>query len=85
MSQPSVFYPISPDKKELLNKKAEAEKIKFELLTKEINRTTTEDAIQEMKNMNIDDQLVQQIKNKFENDARENVRQIQGVAYETYD
>jgi hypothetical protein len=35
--------------------------------------------------MNIDDQLAEQIKNKFESDARENVRQIQGVAYETYD
>jgi hypothetical protein len=38
-----------------------------------------------MKAMNISDDMVQKVQAKLEHDARENVREIQGIAYDTYD
>jgi len=44
------------------------------------------DAVEQMKAMNLNDQVVRKVQEKLENDARENVREIQGFeGYETYD
>lgn len=44
------------------------------------------DAIEQMRAMKLDDQVVKKVQEKLETDARTNVHQIQGgVGYETYD
>jgi DNA invertase Pin-like site-specific DNA recombinase len=77
---------VSASKKEWLAKKALAERLKFEQLSKDLGKNGITDAVEQMKNMNIDGQTVQKIQDKLESDAREKVREIQIVpGYETYD
>lgn len=77
---------VSASKKEFLQKKSDAEKIKIDQLTKDISSGQVTDTIEQMKAMNLDDEVVKKVQEKLETNARDNVREIQGVAgYETYD
>ena len=77
---------VSASKKEFLKKKADAEKTKIDQLTKDISSGQLTDTIEQMKAMNLDDQVVKKVQENLESNARESVREIQGVVgYETYD
>lgn len=76
---------VSASKKEWLTKKADLEKQKLEKIADEINKSSIKDAVSEMRAMNLDNNIVEQVQTKFENEARNHVRQIQGVAYDTFD
>lgn len=77
---------VSASKKEWLAKKSEEDRLKLEQLTKEMGRGQVVDAVEQMKAMNLDEQVVQKVQEKLESDAREKVREIQGApAYDTYD
>ena len=62
-----------------------AEEAKLEQLTAQIGKGQIEETIEQMKSMNLDNKTVEQVQQKLEGTARENVRAIQGEAYETYD
>ncbi len=71
---------------ELKNKKIEEEKKKFAEMTKEFAQNPVSEAVEQMKAMKISDDMVLKVQTKLENDARENVRKIQGdVTYDTVD
>ena len=68
------------------NKKIEEEKKKFAEMTKEFSQNRVSDAVEQMKAMKLSDDMVLKVQTKLENDARENVRKIQGdVTYDTVD
>jgi hypothetical protein len=70
----------------LKNKKIEEEKKKFAEMTKEFSQNRVSDAVEQMKAMKLSDDMVLKVQTKLENDARENVRKIQGdVTYDTVD
>ncbi len=78
--------PLIYRKKEFLQKKADAEKMKIDQLTKDISSGQLTDTIAQMKAMNLDDHVVKKVQENLESNARESVREIQGVVgYETYD
>ncbi len=76
---------VSAQKKEWLAKKSEAERKKLEEITKTITDNSALATVTSMKAMNISDEMVQRVQEKLENEARENIRAIQGESYETYD
>jgi len=77
---------VSASKKEFLKKKSDAEKEKINQLTKDIGSGQLNETIEQMKAMNLDDQVVKKVQENIENNARDKVREIQGVVgYETYD
>lgn len=76
---------VSASKKEFLAKKADEEKKKIEELSRAATAKDGTPTAEDMRAMNIPDDMVQKVQAKLENDARENVREIQGIAYDTYD
>ena len=76
---------VSAQKKEWLKKKADADKDKMEKITSEIKENQVQNTVEQMKSMKLTDEMVQKVQTKLESDAREKVREVQGVAYETYD
>jgi putative DNA-invertase from lambdoid prophage Rac len=76
---------VSASKKEFLAKKAELEKKKIEELSRAAAESNVNTTTEQMKALNIPDDMAQKVQAKLENDARENVREIQGIAYDTYD
>lgn len=66
--------------------KAENEKKKFEELAREIASNPISQTVDQMKAMNISEDMVARVQENLENDARENVRKIQGdVIYDSID
>jgi len=77
---------VSAQKKEWQKKKADADKEKMAKITDEIKKDGIENTVEQMKAMNLSDEMVAQVQEKLESEARESVRKIQGdVVYETYD
>lgn len=76
---------VSAAKKEWLAKKADAERQKINAIIETVQQNPMRDAVAEMKSMNVDANVVNLVQEKIESDARENVRAIQGTAYETFD
>ncbi len=77
---------VHAQKLELKKRKADEEKKKFEELTKSMGSNQVSQAVEQMKAMKISDDMVLKVQTKLENDARDNVRKIQGdVTYETFD
>lgn len=76
---------VSASKKEWLAKKSEAERNKLDEITKTILQNSISTTIEDMKGMNISDEMVQRVQAKLESDAKDSVRSIQGIGYETYD
>lgn len=77
---------MSAAKKEWLAKKAEVDRLKLEELTKDMSKGQVTETVEQMRAMNLDDQVVQKVQQKLESDAREKVLEIQGGSgYETYD
>ena len=77
---------VSASKKELLAKKAKLEQEKILELQNQIKQNGTESTIETMKSMNVPDDIVKQVQQKIETEARENVKSVMGHAgYETYD
>lgn len=55
-------------------------------MTKEFAQNPVSEAVEQMKAMKLSDDMVLKVQTKLENDARENVRRIQGdVTYDTFD
>ena len=80
------FYPITPEKKELLAKKAKLEKEKIQELQNQIKQNSAGETIETMKTMNVSDDIVKQVQQKIESEARDKVQSVMGHAgYETYD
>ncbi len=77
---------VSAQKKEWLKKKSDAEQLKLAQITNEIKENQIQNTVDKMKSMNISEEMVLKVQENLENEARENVRNIQGsVVYETYD
>lgn len=76
---------VSASKREYSAKKAAAEKLRIAELSKVASANTVVETADQMKAMNIPDEIVEKVQAKLENDARENFRTIQGEGYETYD
>lgn len=77
---------VSAQKKEWLKKKADADKEKMAKLTSEIRENGIENTIEQMKALNLSDEMVTTVQEKLEAEARENVKKILGdVVYETFD
>ena len=77
---------VSASKLELRKMKEQAEKKKFEELTKNISSNSIDQTVDQMKAMKISDEMVSKVQEKLESDARESVRQIQGdMVYDTVD
>jgi hypothetical protein len=76
---------VSAQKKEWLAKKAAVEKQKFDDLATELRKNPVSEAVAEMKAMNLPAATVEKIQHKFESEAREKVKEIQGEVYETFD
>ncbi len=77
---------VHAQKKELKKRKAQEEKEKFAEMTKEFAQNPVSEAVEQMKAMKLSDDMVLKVQTKLENDARENVRRMQGdVTYDTFD
>lgn len=77
---------VHAQKKEYLARKAKEQQQKLDDLKKEITETRPENPVETMKSMNVSEEIIQQVQNKIETDARDKVREIIGGAgYETYD
>lgn len=77
---------VHAQKKELVARKKEQERLKQIELSKIMETNTTANALAEMKSMNIPEDAVMKVQVTLENNARANVRDIQGgIAYETMD
>ena len=75
-------------KKEMLARRAKAEKENLDQLTKQITeaKSSSEDVVEKMKSMNVSENVIQQVQDKIESRARENVHELMGqAAYETFD
>lgn len=79
-----MFYPISPERKEFLAAKKLLENKKLEEITNEISQSRSSGPIEQMKAMDLAPDVVEKVREKLENNARENFHKIQ-VAYDTYD
>ena len=78
---------VHAQKKEYLARKAKEEQKKLEDLKKQISETRPENPIETMKLMNVSADVIQQVQEKLEIEARDKVREIIGIngGYETYD
>ncbi len=77
---------VSASKKELLAKKAKIEQEKIQELQIQIKQNTSEETIETMKSMNVSEDIVKQVQQKIESEARDKVQSVMGHAgYETYD
>jgi DNA invertase Pin-like site-specific DNA recombinase len=77
---------VSASKKELLAKKARIEQEKIQVLQNQIKQNTSEETIETMKSMNVSEDIVKQVQQKIESEARDKVQSVMGHAgYETYD
>jgi hypothetical protein len=72
-------------KREWVAKKVAAEKLKIEELSIAASQNPIAETVENMKAMNISEEMVQKVQTKLEDTARENTRAIQGQAYETFD
>ena len=77
---------VSASKKELLAKKAKLEQEKIQELQNQIKQNSTAETIDTMKSMNVSEDIVKQVQQKIESEARDKVQSVMGHAgYETYD
>ena len=77
---------VSASKKELLAKKAKLEQEKIQELQKQIKENNSAETIETMKTMNVSEDIVKQVQQKIESEAREKVQSVMGHAgYETFD
>jgi len=77
---------VSAAKKDWLKLKAAKEAEKISKITDEIKMNQTNDVVNHMKSMNLPEEFVAKVQNKIEEDARANVKSIQGdVVYDTCD
>ena len=77
---------VSASKKELLAKKAKLEQDKIQELQNQIKQNTSTETIETMKSMNVSEDIVKQVQQKIEAEARDKVQSVMGHAgYETYD
>lgn len=77
---------VSASKKELLAKKAKLEQEKIHELQKQIKENNSAETIETMKTMNVSEDIVKQVQQKIESEAREKVQSVMGHAgYETFD
>ncbi|MFN8845839.1 MAG: recombinase family protein [Bdellovibrionales bacterium] len=77
---------VSASKKELLAKKAKIEQEKIQELQNQIKENSSGETIQTMKSMNVSEDIVKQVQQKIESEARDKVQSVMGHAgYETYD
>ena len=77
---------VSASKKELLAKKAKLEQEKIQELQKQIKENNSAETIETMKTMNVSEDIVKQVQQKIESEARDKVQSVMGHAgYETYD
>jgi len=77
---------VSASKQELLAKKAKLEQEKIQELQNQIKQNSSTETIETMKSMNVSDDIVKQVQQKIEAEARDKVQSVMGHAgYETYD
>lgn len=77
---------VSASKKELLVKKAKLEQEKIQELQNQIKLNNSGETIEIMKSMNVSEDIVKQVQQKIESEARDKVQSVMGHAgYETYD
>ena len=77
---------VSASKKELLAKKAKLEQEKIQELQKQIKENNSAETIETMKTMNVSEDIVKQVQQKIESEARDKVQSVMGHAgYETFD
>lgn len=77
---------VHAQKIELKKRKAKEEQEKLDKMTKEFSQNPVTEAIEQMKAMKISDDMVLKVRTKLEDEARDNVRKIQGeVTYDTVD
>ena len=77
---------VSASKKELLAKKAKLEQEKIQELQNQIKQNSSAETIETMKTMNVSEDIVKQVQQKIESEARDKVQSVMGHAgYETYD
>ena len=77
---------VSASKKELLAKKAKLEQEKILELQNQMKQNSSESTIETMKSMNVSEDVVKQVQQKIESEARDKVQSVMGHAgYETYD
>lgn len=77
---------VHAQKIELKKRKVEEEKTKLNEMTRELSQNSVSNTVEQMKAMKLSDDMVLKVQTKLENDARENVRKIQGdVTYDTVD
>jgi DNA invertase Pin-like site-specific DNA recombinase len=75
---------VSASKKELLAKKAKLEQEKIQELQNQIKQNSSVETIETMKTMNVSDDIVKQVQQKIESEARDKVQSVMGHAgYET--
>ena len=77
---------VSASRKELLAKKAKIEQEKLDEIRNMIKENSSESTIETMKSMNVSENVVKQVQQKIETEARDKVQSVMGHAgYETYD
>ena len=77
---------VSASKKELIAKKAKIELEKIQELQNQIKENSSGETIQTMKSMNVSEDIVKQVQQKIESEARDKVQSVMGHAgYETFD
>lgn len=77
---------VSASKKELLAKKAKLEQEKIQELQNQIKQNNSAETIETMKSMNVSEDIVKQVQQKIESEARDKVQSVMGHAgYETFD
>ncbi len=77
---------VSASKKELLAKKAKIEQEKIQELQNQIRQNSAGETIETMKSMNVSEDIVKQVQQKIESEARDKVQSVMGHAgYETFD
>ena len=77
---------VSASKKELLAKKAKLEQEKIQELQNQIKQNSSVETIEAMKTLNVSEDIVKQVQQKIESEAREKVQSVMGHAgYETFD
>ncbi len=76
---------VSASKKEWIKLKAAKEAEKISKISNEIKESQTLNVVSTMMAMNLPDDVVAKVQNKFESEARASVQSIQGDAYETFD
>ena len=89
--RPSSVHPldarsVSASKKELLAKKAKLEQEKIQELQNQIKQNSSAESIETMKAMNVSEDIVKQVQQKIESEARDKIQLVMGHAgYETFD